>query len=120
MKNSNFALSGLQLPTPPPIRDYGANMETPCHGRTRVKQPTPTASIGSAMHSGTGEICIHSLENLLRSIHFLEKMSAGTQDPEIAFNLASARTNAGRVFEARGDFACAGAYIKQCNRPSKY
>ena len=46
-----------------------------------------------------------SLENFQQSISLLEKVSAGTPDTEIAFNLASARTNAGRVFEARGDYA---------------
>lgn len=50
-----------------------------------------------------------SLENFQQSIKLLEKVSATTQDSEIAFNLASARTNAGRVFEARGDFTRARA-----------
>jgi tetratricopeptide (TPR) repeat protein len=45
-----------------------------------------------------------SLDNFQMSINLLEKVSGGSQDTEIASNLASARTNAGRIFEARGDF----------------
>ena len=47
-----------------------------------------------------------SLENFQQSIALLAKGDANLQgDAELASNLASARTNAGRVFEARGEFA---------------
>lgn len=50
----------------------------------------------------------HSLENFQRSIEILQKEAAvRPEDTELASSLASARTNAGRVLEARGEYEAA-------------
>ena len=56
----------------------------------------------------------HSLENFRRSIDLLEKSaSALPRDSTVMVDLASARTNAGRVLEKRGQFAEAKGLYQQ-------